>query len=698
MMLQASGLSAQSQQIIRCGTTEHMNYLKQQRPKLKQELEKAEQTIQWWINNHSNFRIASTAADTIPVVVHVVYKTAIENISTAQIMSQIDVLNEDFSRTNADSVNTPSVWQPIAGKMAYHFILARRDPFGNPTNGITRQLTNVNSFTTNDAVKFNAQGGTDSWDVNTYLNIWVCNLGGGLLGYGEFPTGVSSNTYGFVCQYLAFGRVGTLNPPYNLGRTTTHEISHCFDLYHIWGDDGGACTGSDLVSDTPNQADATSGCYTFPHTDACSTTSPGIMFMNYMDYSDDNCLNMFTQGQTTRMVAAVTNFYSTIVNSIGIQPVILQVNDASASSIITPTSNLCSTTITPVVSIKNWGLSALTSVNINYRVDNGAVNTYVWTGNLNSLSTLNVTLPSVTTTSGSHTFNAYTSLPNGVTDLNTANDSTSNSFNIINIGASIPISQSFSTATFPPAGYSINNPDGGTTWVRYATGAHSAPAGMRIDNFNYNANGEIDELILPYLNLSTGNSPFLSFWVAYSYYTVPLQYSDTLEVVVSTDCGGTWHSVYKKWSDSLSTTPPTANAFVPTPNQWRQEMIDLSAYSSSNNLIVKIRNITDFENNLYVDDINVDFNTGIDKTQPQVNFDLYPNPATDLLYVNTGLLKGERATVSIYDINGKCLLRNEVKLPEYELEINSSKFKRGIYAVTIENSYSKNTKQFEVIK
>jgi hypothetical protein len=156
----------------------------------------------------------------------------------------------------------------------------------------------------------------DAWDVNKYLNIWVCDLGGFILGYGELPATLHTNTYGVVLHYDAFGKVGVVSAPYNLGRTCTHEISHCFRLYHIWGDED-QCSGTDYVNDTPNQAKATYGCFNYPHTDLCTSLNPGIMFMNYMDYSDDNCLNMFTTNQATRMFAAINTYYNSLLTSDG---------------------------------------------------------------------------------------------------------------------------------------------------------------------------------------------------------------------------------------------------------------------------------------------------------------------------------------------------------------------------------------------
>lgn len=312
---------------VRCATMQHMEDLKAADPTLEQRMKDDETLLEQEMARTQQSR-TSNVVYTIPVVVHVVWRTTAQNISDAQVQSQIDVLNEDFGRYNADTVNTPAAFRSVASATQFQFCLATRDPNGNPTNGIERRQTTVTSFNTSDLMKSYATGGLDAWDVNRYLNIWVCNLSGGVLGYGEFPSTTRTNTFGVVVMFNCFGRVGTLNPTYNKGRTCTHEFSHCFRLYHIWGDDGGSCSGSDGVADTPNQAEENYGCPTFPMTDACSPNAPGIMFMNYMDYGDDRCLNMFTTGQASRMFSAINAFYRTLfssngcelVNSIGNEP------------------------------------------------------------------------------------------------------------------------------------------------------------------------------------------------------------------------------------------------------------------------------------------------------------------------------------------------------------------------------------------
>ena len=308
-----SGLVAQDVTQRTCGTADYVKNLSQTNPQFAANRKNINDFTNDWIANNANNKAGGVI--TIPVVVHVVWNTNAENISDAQITSQITALNKDYRRLNTDAGNTPSAWQGIAADCGIEFCLATVDGSGNATTGITRTQTNITTFT-DDAVKFTSQGGENAWDRNKYLNLWVCDLGSGLLGYA-IPPGGPANTDGVVIHYKYFGTTGTATAPFNKGRTATHEVGHWLNLEHIWGDDGSSCSGSDQVSDTPNQADENYGCPSFPLTDACTTTSPGVMFMNYMDYTDDGCMNMFTNGQKTRMLAALNGPRSAILNSNG---------------------------------------------------------------------------------------------------------------------------------------------------------------------------------------------------------------------------------------------------------------------------------------------------------------------------------------------------------------------------------------------
>lgn len=266
-------------------------------PGYKEQLQKIDEfTAEFVKNNPSGTRTAVT----IPVVVHVVYNVTAENISDALVNSQIQVLNEDFRRLNADANETPAAWLGVAADCEINFCLAARDPSGNATNGITRTSTTKTSFSDiGNPVKFASSGGHDIWDRTKYLNIWVCDLSGGLLGYAQFPGG-PANTDGVVIDYKYTGLCSNC-APYQYGRSATHEVGHWLNLYHIWGDDGTSCNGSDQVADTPNQADETYQCPLPTIRISCTNGPNGDMYSNYMDYTDDGCMNLFTAGQKTRI-------------------------------------------------------------------------------------------------------------------------------------------------------------------------------------------------------------------------------------------------------------------------------------------------------------------------------------------------------------------------------------------------------------
>lgn len=271
----------------KCGTTEVLAQQLAEDPTLQQRMDAIEAYTRKVVQNPAAYRLVNGVI-TIPVVVHVVYRTAAENISAAQVQSQIDVLNEDYGNTNQDKSLVPTSFQPVDATIGVKFVLDR----------IIRKQTNKTSWTTNDAVKKSAQGGDNPVDASNYLNMWTCNLGQGLLGYAQFPGGKAA-TDGVVILYSAFGRTGTLINTYNKGRTATHEVGHWMNLRHIWGDTN---CGDDLVADTPPAATANYGCPNYPKYTTCTGGKPE-MTMNYMDYTDDACMYMFTNGQKNRVLA-----------------------------------------------------------------------------------------------------------------------------------------------------------------------------------------------------------------------------------------------------------------------------------------------------------------------------------------------------------------------------------------------------------
>jgi len=274
-----------------CGSMEVLAEQMKADPTLESSMSAYEAVVQNNIkaieNGTSNYRLVNGVIE-IPVVVNVLYRTAAENISQAQIQSQIDVLNEDFNASNADFTKVPSTFSAVKANVGIRFVLDQ----------VIRKSTTKTSWKTDDAMKKSTKGGINPTTPTTKLNLWVCTLSGGILGYAQFPGGASA-TDGVVILNTGFGRTGTAAAPYNKGRTATHEVGHWLNLRHIWGD---ATCGSDLVNDTPLHNTANYGCPAAGHKSTCSGT-PIEMTMNYMDYTDDACMYMFSAGQKSRVLA-----------------------------------------------------------------------------------------------------------------------------------------------------------------------------------------------------------------------------------------------------------------------------------------------------------------------------------------------------------------------------------------------------------
>jgi len=521
----------------RCHTTEYEENLKNQYSQYKEERKKVNKETNHWIKNNYN---NENSIVTIPVVVHVVWNTTQENISDQQIFSQIDVLNADFRRTNIDAIMTPTVWTSIAADTEIEFCLATLDPNGTFTSGITRTQTSQTSFSIQaDAMKSTSTGGIDPWDQDNYLNIWVCDLSGGILGYATPPSSFNNPDDGVVIGYNYFGTLGTVQAPYNKGRTCTHEVGHWLNLDHLWGS-GGNC-GNDNVNDTPTQEEENYNCPAFPHNaNSCGTSnSSGDMFMNYMDYTNDGCMNFFTLGQKARMIAAINQYRINLLNN-----------------------NLCNTN----PPIPSW--NCINGNCIDPQNGNGT----------------------------------YSDINNCIASCFCA-------------AISPPLSEDFQTGL---PGWTIINNDGSDTWELTNTSGYNSSSSIYINNAEYSANGEIDDLVLPTLDLTSFSSIYLTFDYAYSLWTNPSSaqnWSDTLKIYISQDCGNTWQLIWEKAGLDLVTTSPVYNSFSWNPtsnNDWESEVIDLSIYSNEDDFSIKFRNINQFENNLFIDNINLwDNNTSI---------------------------------------------------------------------------------------
>ena len=313
----------------RCGTDE-VNFTRlQNNPSLIQKRKQQESDFQKSILNNSKKRLSLT----IPVVVHVIYNTELENISDDQILSQIDALNLDYNKLNSDTLKSNHAFYPLAGNVGVKFQLAQKDPNGNPTTGVTRTKTSKTNWGDddiyNDKMKFTSTGGIENWDPKRYLNIYTVRFADSvqLLGYAYFPEDLTSfpETDGVVIDFRCFGTNGTSGlegfDAYKLGRTVTHEVGHWLGLIHIWGDkvfETDKACGDDQVSDTPPAEGDNSGNPTFPHrpNNKCGSDANGEMYMNYMDYVHDKSMVMFSKGQVNRMTSYINSYRSDLMNNI----------------------------------------------------------------------------------------------------------------------------------------------------------------------------------------------------------------------------------------------------------------------------------------------------------------------------------------------------------------------------------------------
>ncbi len=434
----------------------------------------------------------------IPVIVHVIHNneslntissTSGGNLNAAQVIDQINILNKDYNGLNADTSLIPSVFKPVLGKFQVHFCLA----VVNPTGGILAEpgIDRINRSSKGWSAPPYTQTYIDAtikpnsiWDPTKYLNIWVCNLGSGLLGYATFPaagtsglsglgTSVGTSTSdGVVVLNTAFGSIGTAGSgQYNKGRTATHEVGHWIGLRHIWGD---ANCGNDYCNDTPPAQNANYNCPTYPYKlGTCSGNTTGEMTMNYMDYTDDACMYMFTMDQKNRAQLILTNspmraalVTSTVCNlpTVG--------NDIGISYVSKPTYSQtanCTNTISPVINVTNFGSTTLNSALFSFNVDGVNTQTMSWTGTVTPNTSFTLGLPTLTvSTVGAHIFSVNVTSPNGGSDNNLTNNSNLQNFyitaNMTVTAGSAQICQ----------GSSANLSANGATTYSWSTGAASS--------------------------------------------------------------------------------------------------------------------------------------------------------------------------------------------------------------------------------
>jgi len=641
-----------------CVSAEQHKRLLQQYPSLVEKQNQLEQLYQQYL---SAAQKGQRAVITIPVVVHAVHDGdtvgGSENISDAQVLSQIDALNIDYRKMNPDTANIPSVFKPLAADFEIEFCLAARDPDGNATNGIERINGQRTSWTIATADEFKP---STIWDPSKYLNIWVMRLGGtnsSTLGYAQFP-GMPDSTDGIVVDYKAFGIIGDLLSGHDEGKTLTHEVGHWLGLIHVWGDDNGACNQDDLISDTPVQRAENYGCPTFPHL-SCSNGPNGDMFMNYMDYVNDDCSFMFTTGQKARADFFLTGERASILTSIGCEPAPVYERDMAILELLFPTEEICTNVFTPYARVKNQGTVIITSMLINYQVDGVGLNQYLWQGWIDPGSEYSIHFTQQSLPLGTHSYYVYLSGLNGAVDQNVGNEDAFVNFEIVSIGIgeSIPAEEGFEAGAIPNL-WELENPNSDRAWkIDTSAGADGSSVSAMFDNFSGNTGsnprGTRDGLITPKYDFRNANIPFVTLSVAYARRTSTSK--DSLLLYSSLDCGYSWQRIWSKTNSALATAPDKATKFVPAETEWREELIWLNDLAGQGKVQFKFENYSDWGNNIYMDDFKVNLTpAGVGNTPASnLQLEVYPNPTDGNFSVRILSAKESDYRIEIFTMEGR---------------------------------------------
>ncbi len=605
----------------RCGTVKYEELRLLKNPNL----EKTQQFENWLSNKISQPKLqqqrtqgTQTATYVIPVVVHIIHNGETIgsgiNISDDQIKSQISVMNKDFQRMNLDATNTPAEFLPVAGNLDIEFVLAKQDPFGAATNGIQRVQGTKSVWTINDNATFKA---LSYWPAENYYNIWVVNIPS-FLGYAQSPVsnlpGLETSpddrlTDGVIVHYKAFGSnfegLGTfsLDTKYNRGRTATHETGHFFGLRHIWGDDGSSCTGSDYVDDTPNQGGSYSGQCPSGTRTSCTSSD---MYMNYMDYTDDACMNLFSQGQNARMIVVLENSPRrfSLLNSIGDEPPPPLTLDLALRGIVSPGSTTCGGSIVPIIEVQNLGTTTLTSARIHVKKNGAVAETKDFVLNLPFEGITTVSFSPLLQASGSAPYEFEVLLVNNSTDQRTTNNKLSISSSVPPTG-NLPMSEIFNSI---PSTWSRYNPDNKIAWELISTTGHGNT--MYVNCYDYENEGAIDQLITPILDLTTAPVAFLKFDRAHAFYGSSNQ--ERLRVLVTTICDvNTSTEIFNLAGSALGTAPQTTSNFIPTSSQWETTSLSLNAFIG-NKIQIAFEVVNGWGNNVYLDNVVVSTDQLID--------------------------------------------------------------------------------------
>lgn len=558
---------------------------------------------------------------TIPVVVHVIHRGEPlgdgSNIPYVQIQDQINILNEDFRRLNPDQDETLPIFQDVAADIRIEFVLARQSPEGFATNGVTRTEGTQQTYSINSA---STLSDLNQWPPEDYFNMWVAPLGNGLLGYAQFPLsdlpgleGANTNpdTDGIVIDYRYFGSTGNVAAS-SRGRTTTHEVGHYLGLRHIWGD--GDCSADDFVEDTPLQESDSDGCPIDPF----SCGSPD-MFQNYMDYTTDVCMNLFTLDQKDRMRIVLQNSPRrvSLLSSPGLTVPMMVENDAGIARIIEPQESSCSNLVTPTINLVNTGSNAINSVSISLFLQGNLVeerqaNISLQTGEETTLSFSTLDLTPGNTTNNALEMSFQINQVNGTDDNNGTNNFRTVDF-IIPRRGSLPLLENFEVnadTSLINQGI-IRNPDQLIGWNLVGAPGFDGPdnQALYINFYDYERGiGESDYLYTPVYDFSNLRDATLSLRYAYAPYTEDGSLSEDRFIIgISTDCGATIEeTLFDAAGIDLATAPPSNAPFAPDSRaEWQQLAFSLDDYLGNPNVVLVFIGVNDWGNNLYLDDIEI---------------------------------------------------------------------------------------------
>ena len=624
-----------------------------------------DQIIQFenWINKKKLVKSQSTQSlrssatiYTIPVVFHVLHKGeplgSGYNVSNERIQEQIDILNEDFRKSNPRSSSVPTMFKSVEADIEIEFVLARQDPDGLPTNGIVRK--NVGRSYTYPSNILKAES---YWPSEDYFNIWVADIN--VLGWATYPegSGLSDITNpetiperdGVVIDGMYIGtnlNTGGLFESY--GQTVTHEIGHFLGLYHIWG--GSGCIADDYCNDTPLASGDNSGIKspcTFPGPDSCTDDAFPDMFMNFMDYSDDACMSMFTEDQKTRMRIVLENSPRrlSLLTSPGLEYPLGVLNlDMAVHAIDDLPIVSCTETLAPSVVFSNYGSDNVTSFSVDYTI-NGNSSSLNFTG-LNLVTgeqyVINPTLLGVTT--GEQLASWQITSVNSLVDENDLNDFKEIKFSVLTDELPTPFKESFTASNWYPT-----SPNGISEWQKFTIIENE----MYVVSAYNNASPTESWLVSPYFTLTNYSSAGLFFKLSYG----QSLFSDGLEVKVSTGCTNTFETIWSSDLDALDFAE-SAGAWIPeNDGDWKEFFIDLSPYKNLPEVRLAFVFKNNGGNNLYLDDVELTNNGN--PVQPRLKegrFIAYPNPAQDQFSITLNLPETQNVRVQLVSITGAIVL------------------------------------------